>query len=582
MASFASKPSNFDFLLKLRASKTASLKPCDLLKASTVLRYYQVIGALHFLCLSRMILGDAVGLGKTVQMIAAFAYMLVKTPGIKLLVVTTKSAMLQWGKEFEKFTTGISVHVLQSKYAVSRDGLEYGTVEEFKASDRKYRTLSHFEARKAQYDHVKADVFIVGYFSVQEDYEFLIANRSPNFAVVFDECQAFKSNKTKTFLGASEISKVASRVYGMSATLIKNRLEEAYNIYKVVVPGLFGGKQKFYKQFTECRKKSIYRHGKKRYFNEIVKYINLDVFRQTIEPYFLIRRTREVASELPQLTSKRLDIDMFPEQSNLYKQALSGELYQKVIRTKYFELKERLASTASPSDKDLKLMEKITKQYDASLTRGGMQDSKIAALTFCQLVANGPAWARQEGDSAKEAEFKRFFDEELRGSKTIVFTRFKSGIVRLEGILDALEMRHVRIDGDMDGKSRLQAQEQFQDPHGGIDVLFITTAGSAALNLQAANVITFYDTPWSYGDLYQTIGRAQRIGSLYDHILLVHMVCRGTIDEHVIDILDGKKNLIKDVMGDIAEGAIEFKDETVLGADASEEEIDLLFHSVFG
>jgi SNF2 family DNA or RNA helicase len=582
MTSFASKPSNFDFLKSLRASKTASLKPCPLIKPETALRYYQVIGCLHLLCLSRMILGDAVGLGKTVQLIAAYAYMVLKDPGIKLLVVTPKSAMFQWEQEFRKFTTGITVHVLREKYAVSKDGKVYGTVEDMKASGKPFRTLSNFEARKAQYDHVDAQVFITGYFSVQEDYEFLIANRGPKFAVAYDEAQAFKNDSTKTFFGAEKIAQAASRVYGMSATLIKNRLEEAYNIYKVVVPGLFGGKQSFYQRYTIRKKRSIYRKGRKRYFQEIVGYQNLDEFKDKIDPYFLIRRTREVAAELPHLVSKRVDIEMFPEQQTLYKQALSGELYRKVVKQRYFDLKEKIEANPSPSDRDLEILSKLEKQYDVSMTTVGLQDSKIAALTFCQLVANGPAWVREEGDSAKEAEFKRLFDEELKDEKTIVFTRFKSGIVRLEGILDALDLKHVRIDGDMGSKERLDAQNKFQDMSQGIDVMFITTAGSAAINLQSANVILFYDTPWSYGDLYQTIGRAQRIGSVYDHICLIHMVCRGTIDEHVIKILDSKKTLIKDVMGDIAEGAIEFKDQDLFSGKSSEPEIDELFHSVFG
>lgn len=577
---FTVKPSNYDFLMKIRASKNASLKPCRYIKPSTKLRYYQVIGCLHLLCLARMILGDAVGLGKTLQVIAGYCYSLAKDATLRLLVITPKSAMFQWAEEFEKFTSGVSVHVLRNKYAVSKDGKSYGTVEEMKASGRKYRTLNNFEARKAQYDTVDADVLIAGYYNVQEDYELLVANRGGNFMVAFDEVQAIKNNKTKTHFGADKIAAVASRVYGVSATLIKNRLEEAYNIYRVVVPGLFGGKNKFFQRYTVRKKRSIFRHGRKRYFNEIVGYVNLDDFKEKIDPYFLIRRTREVAAELPRLISKKVEIEMFPEQRNLYKQALSGELYRKVVRDRYFDLKERVESEQEPTSRQLENLEKLAAQYDHSLTAGGLQDSKIAALSFCQLVSNGPEWVREEGDSAKEAEFKRLIDEELRDDKVIVFTRFKSGIVRLEGILDALDVKYVRIDGDKTAEEREEARKAFQDPDGDIGVIFITTAGSAAINLQSANVILFYDTPWSYGDLYQSIGRAQRIGSIYDHIVLIHMVCRGTIDEHVIKILEGKKGLITDVMGDIAEGAIEFKDGGLFSE--SENDIDELFHSVFG
>ena len=90
------------------------------------------------------------------------------------------------------------------------------------------------------------------------------------------------------------------------------------------------------------------------------------------------------------------------------------------------------------------------------------------------------------------------------------------------------------------------------------DFLFITTAGSEALNLQAASVVLFYDTPWSYGDLVQTIGRAQRIGSIQEHILILHLVNKGTIDMRVMTRVTDKKELSDAVIGDTAVGALDF------------------------
>jgi SNF2 family DNA or RNA helicase len=88
--------------------------------------------------------------------------------------------------------------------------------------------------------------------------------------------------------------------------------------------------------------------------------------------------------------------------------------------------------------------------------------------------------------------------------------------------------------------------------------MFITTAGSASLNLQSAGVIIFYDTPWSYGDLVQTIGRAQRIGSLQEHVLLIHLINKGTIDVRVMAKVSDKKDLSDSILGNTAEGALEF------------------------
>jgi SNF2 family DNA or RNA helicase len=83
-------------------------------------------------------------------------------------------------------------------------------------------------------------------------------------------------------------------------------------------------------------------------------------------------------------------------------------------------------------------------------------------------------------------------------------------------------------------------------------------AGAESLNLQAAGVVLFYDTPWSYGDLVQIIGRAQRIGSIQDHILLIHFANKGAIDLRVIERVTGKKELSSEVIGDTSKGALDF------------------------
>jgi len=353
----------------------------------------------------------------------------------------------------------------------------------------------------------------------------------------------------------------------------------------VIVPGLFPSKKKFLEEYTIQKKMSVWQKGKKRYFNKIVDYKNKEQFKDKIDPYFLIRRTREVADELPHLISRKIILELSTAQDILYKQALTGELYRRFVKDKYFKLQDRLNGVAEPSEKELKDLERLRERYDESMTKEGLQKSKLAALKLCQMVSNGPQWlsSAEEGESSKETEFKRLFDQELSAEKVIVFSRFKSGIPRLEALLDELELKHTKITGDNNDEERKQARLDFQDPDKGIDIIFITQAGSAAINLQAANVILFYDTPWSYGDLYQTIGRAQRIGSVYGHITLLHMVNTNTIDEHVLKILEPKKKLINDIMGDIAEGAIEFdKDDGKLFREEEESDVDALFHSVFG
>jgi SNF2 family DNA or RNA helicase len=173
------------------------------------------------------------------------------------------------------------------------------------------------------------------------------------------------------------------------------------------------------------------------------------------------------------------------------------------------------------------------------------------------MVSNGPGLLKQPGDSSKDDEFIRLIKEELPEEKVIVFTRFASGIPFLEIQCERNQIKYTKITGECTDIERSVARQTFQTSKD-TNIIFITMAGSNALNLQSASTIIFIDTPWSYGDLVQTIGRAQRIGSLQEHVLLIHLINKGTIDVRVMDRVGDKKELSDVVIGDTARGALDF------------------------
>lgn len=531
---FVGVPSVYPKLLELRKSKNASFKPNPYLKPETKLRYYQVIGALHMMMLQRMVLGDGTGLGKSIETLAAYAFSLTNNLSLKLLVVCQKSAMFQWGEEIEKFMTDINYRIITNEF----------------------EGITGSKARKMQYNRFNENVMIINYNPILDEYEMIKQALGSNYMVCFDECVAFKNRKTKTHFAAKELSENAQRVYGLSATIIKNGLEEVYGIYDVIVPGLFGRITPFKKKFCVEKMMRLRIKGKIRHIPKVIGYKNLKEFKNIIDPYFLIRKKEDVAEELPKLISRKVVLEMYSEQKELYREALKGIVYEERIKQQFFEISDKVRN-GTDDEQTLKKYEVLKNKYDQFLTEEGKKRGKLAALTYCQMVSDGPVLIGEEKPSSKEDEFERLLKEELITEKIIVFSRFKKGIPTLEIICDHLKINHVRITGDENSRERDLARKLFQeDPN--YRVLFITTAGSASLNLQAAGVIIFYDTPWSYGDLVQTIGRAQRIGSLQDHILLIHLVNKATIDMRVMDRVTKKKNLSDEILGKIADGALDF------------------------
>ena len=94
-------------LRRVRASDTVTFAPCRLLRDKInrdgqlqplVIRRYQTKGVVHLLYCRRFVLGDATGLGKTLQAVASAAYIIEKKPHTRYLVVTQTSALHQWAE----------------------------------------------------------------------------------------------------------------------------------------------------------------------------------------------------------------------------------------------------------------------------------------------------------------------------------------------------------------------------------------------------------------------------------------------------------------------------------------------------
>jgi SNF2 family DNA or RNA helicase len=570
------KPTNLQDIEKIRKSKEVTLKPSPFVKETTVLRPYQTVGALNFLLLKYFILGDDPGLGKTVQALVAYAIAKQYNPKLQMIVFTIKSAKNQWASEVEKFLQGVTCHVLTMSYKPKSGG----------------KTLTGLEARKAQYeDHKDTDIIVSGYYPLKTEPRLLRSSRGEDLQVVFDECQMLKNQKSKTHVGAELFIENATNIYGLTATPIKNRLTEFYYIYRIVMPKLMPKITHFKEQFCIEVLKDLTIRGGTRKVKEVVGYKNLEEFSAVISPYFFRRSADEVGGELPSIISKRVIFEMSPAQKTLYRQTVAGLVYQKRVKQKYFEAKEaveqlELEGKEAPQ-KLLSTYGSLDEKYQEILKGTFLKNNKNASLAFCQLVANGPQWlgADEAGSSAKEDTFEEMMEGDLSGQKVIVYSRFKSGIPRLEAICKRLGVRCTRVTGSENDKERTEAMRVFQDKESGVDIIFITDAGSAAINLQVSGILVLYDTPWTWGDLVQVIGRARRLNSEHATVRVYHMISKDTIDERVLVVLEGKKALINKAVGKQAQGILEFGDKDSNKPQIVKEdlrsEVDILFEEVF-
>jgi SNF2 family DNA or RNA helicase len=151
-----------------------------------------------------------------------------------------------------------------------------------------------------------------------------------------------------------------------------------------------------------------------------------------------------------------------------------------------------------------------------------------------------------EPENAKLVELKELVKDLVeQGHKLVIFSQFVPIINLVQDELGNEGITTLVYHGQLAEDIRSQRLRDFTErPE--FRVLASTDAGQFGLNLQVADVVINYDLPWNPARLQQRIARLHRIGQV-NKVLAVNFVVKGTVEEHVRDILERKRTLFKEV-----------------------------------
>ena len=450
--------------------------------------------------LPRMVVGYDVGLGKTAITISAYAQLQTRPEGHpgKLMVFSPRSALYQWQEEIEKFS-------YYKPFVVDAGEMS------------KPKRQAFYEERANDYD-----VIITTYSLMYRDV-YLYRHLLPTAMVAWDEVLNLKNDTTKLYQTAQKhFTRKVPRIYGLSATILKNNLLEPFNIFRLIVPSQIPTVDDFKSEFCIYEKK----HFGHRTVHSLVGHKNIKEFADIIYPFYIGRKKTEIGSQkLPKVVVRPLYLHLTRRQLKLYKDA--------VLEIQKEELSEMSLSDIDQIDaeeaEDLPVMVKMIK---------------------CQQICDSPYLVGEEGPSSKEKRVLDLLKEDVApGEKTIIFTRFKAGVERLKEVLK--DYKPLAITGDItSAKTRNEIRKSFVEgsEH---DVLLITLAAKEALNLQAAKHLVFYNLDWSYGDNLQIIGRLNRLGSDHEINYVYILINKDTVDEYVYNTVMKKEQCFVEFLGDV-------------------------------
>ncbi len=373
----------------------------------------------------------------------------------------------------------------------------------------------------------EADVVITTYGTAVRDIEGLADLGWDR--IILDEAQAIKNPASET---AQQLRRLHARTrLALTGTPIENGLGDLWSILDFTNPGLVGSRSTFISQLSQTSEgRSRNDEGALRTLNGIL------VFRRT-------KSDPSVAAELPERIDQLDHCSMTPEQIGLY---------QAVLDTV------------------------VARAEGAADERAERQGHILAAITALKQICDHPAAYTGDdepldGRSGKLERLEEIIDSVFAADeRVLVFTHFAKWGQRLAEHLTA--KTGVKIDcyhGGLTRSARDAMVAEFQEGTGPGALVLSLKAGGTGLNLTAANHVVLFDRWWNPAVEDQARDRAWRIGQTRT-VVSHRLVCPGTIDERVEDVVADKRRVANLVLPRSSSLADLSSDQlqTALGIDA--------------
>ena len=469
------------------------------------LRHYQRRGLAWMQFLAKLGLGgclaDDMGLGKTATTLAH----LVERPGPHL-VICPLSVVRNWRSESERFTPKLDVSV---HHGAQRNRALATLAKAVAAASTDERT----DPDEMFMVDPDLQIVITTYGLLPRDLEHL---GSIDWAtVVLDEAQMVKNPNTKAAKAVRTLT--ADQRIALTGTPVENRLSELWAILDAVNPGILGGLERFRKTFASPIERA----------SDPEAAADAAARLRRITAPFILRRTKADKRLLPDLPDKIEQIAY----AKLTKE--QATLYQQVV--------DQLLADAEEAK---------------GMRRRGLV---LAALMRLKQICNHPAHALKDGSrlagrSGKLTRFDELVTDLLdNDQRALVFTQFREmGDLLVRHVGEQFGFDAPFLHGGVSRTRRDDMVDRFQDGSGAPLLLVSLKAGGTGLNLTAASQVIHYDRWWNPAVEDQATDRAWRLGQT--RTVNVHkLVCEGTVEEKVSQVIDDKRKLAAQVVGSGAE-----------------------------
>ena len=454
----------------------------------------------------RAILADEVGLGKTIEAGIIIKELLVRGLARRVLILTPASLVMQWQGELEsKFF---------ERFATPTDPKDWNHVTKGIASYDRARGKHHARA--------------------------ILRHRWD--LVIIDEAHKVKNHRTAAYQFMQRIER--NYLLLLTATPLQNDLRELYNLVTLLRPGQLGTWHEF---------KALHLAGGDRRTPkdpEALKELTSQVMVRTR------RASVALALELPARLPSHPEITLTSKEAALYHETSTflRELYREgfVVQNEGEEVEDgkRRKRRKGKGILQLELMRLSQRLCSSAVALADSLDSlsegELITPEYRKRARELAADARRVSTHAKLRALEQVL--ESFDDRVIVFSEHLPTLDLIAKRVRKLGRTPIVYSGSLSMSERAKRLAAFKaEPRA---VFVATRAGTEGLNLQFCNVLVNYELPWNPMVVEQRIGRIHRIGQTREaHI--INFAARGTIEAHVLRLLDQKIKLFELVVGEL-------------------------------
>ena len=445
----------------------------------------------------RALLADEVGLGKTITAGMVLKECIVRGFVKRALILTPPSLVNQWKEEL---ITKFDIHPkeVNNEEEWEHAGIAIASIDKVKNFNTKTSKFKHSRAHEIYWD-----------------------------IIIIDEAHKLKDKKTFRWKFVDKLQK--KRLLLLTATPFQNDLIELYNLLSLLRRGHLGTISEFRSSFLV--------EGNER------QPLNPQELKRKLSEVMVRRRRDEVhgiryMERIPKIHS----INLSWQEKHAYEEVVD------LLLVHYFDFNGEPISTNLAA---YAVLPKIT-------------SSSKSSIEFLENLVENPKYHQTTRDIAKRiiADFKSIthdtkieklieliheIDKRDKGTKILIYTKHPATLKYIADILRKQKFKITEFKGGLTNEDKSARIREFKEK---TQILVSTETGAEGLNFQFCSNLINYDLPWNPMAVEQRIGRLDRIGQK-KNIFVYSLATKGTMEEHVVDLIINKMCCIGLVMGEL-------------------------------